>query len=485
MRAADPPAAQSVSTGVGWLGLSTVFARGLSAAVTLVLARQLAPADFGLLAVIWVAYGAALLLRDQTVAGVLIYSSGQSRRRHATVSRLSVAASCAVAALLALGSTLASDQATRTVVLLFAAALVVSSLGSAATARLQRGMRFRRVALSELAAVGAYAVLALSLTPFLGIVAVGVAQVVGAATGVACVLAGRPGRVAGAAETGLDEPGESLAAYGAATLALATLTFLFANVDTVSVAALLDRTRLGTYSLAFNLAYVATVSLTLVLNRVAFPAFAARRDSPAELRESFVRTTRSVLLLVVPVTVALTTVVPAAIPAVFGARYAPAGDPLRVLAVYGAVTAVAAPATALLRAVGRPGTVVTVLAAQVAVAVPLCLWLVPSAGTTGAAVAVTVPAAVGSAVVVVVALRTVRVRARETVSGVAGGAVVAAAAVAVLCAVVAPGVGQAAVLAAVLLAGYAVLVARTEPQVMSVVARAAGRSRRAGRAGGA
>jgi O-antigen/teichoic acid export membrane protein len=118
------------------------------------------------------------------------------------------------------------------------------------------------------------------------------------------------------------------------------------------------------------------------------------------------RCTRLTLVAVIPVTVGLIVLGPRIVTTVFGEDYAGSGAPLRVLAIYGAAAALAAPAISLFKAMGRVRVAIVVVLAQSALAFVLLVVLVASNEIVGAAWAVTIPAVLGAIALVAAAHRT-------------------------------------------------------------------------------
>jgi O-antigen/teichoic acid export membrane protein len=252
--------------------------------------------------------------------------------------------------------------------------------------------------LAELAAAVAYAGCALTLLVLgLGVNAVGIAQGIGAAVGTVIMFyltRYRP-RIAFSREAL-----SGLVRYGFATLTAAGLTLAFTNIDTVAVAWRIGGADLGRYALAFNLAFVATVSLSAIVQRVAFPTYSSIRANDPFLREFFLRSSRAVLFVALPIPVVLIVFGPAAIDFFFGNDYAGAGPPLQVLSLYGLIASLAAPGASLLRARGKPGLVVRALCIQLIIATVLLAALTGPFGLVGVAWSVTAALAVGSAIIV-------------------------------------------------------------------------------------
>jgi lipopolysaccharide exporter len=386
--------------GMGWGAVATLGTRALTWIVTLAVASTLSPSRFGLVALCWVLYNGAALMRDQAIASTVVYGPGDRRSDHALwwVTLLLSVALGAVLIALAEPITSATGHEATPLLGLFAITLVVSGASAVPTGLVQRELRFRAQTLAELAAAVAYAAGALSLLSLgLGVTAVGIGQGLGAAVGTAImfVLARYRPRLAFSREAL-----SGLIRYGFATLTAAGLTLAFTNVDTVAVAWQIGGADLGRYALAFNLAFLTTVSLSAIVQRVAFPTYSSIRSDDPFLREFFLRSSRAVLFVALPIPVLLVIFGPEAIDFFFGSAYAGAGPPLQVLSLYGLIASVAAPGASLLRARGKPGLVVRALAIQLLVAIALLAILIGPSGLVGVAWSVTAAVAVGSVLII-------------------------------------------------------------------------------------
>ncbi len=391
---------QRAIRGMGWGAVATLGTRVLAWIVTLAVASSLSPSRFGLVAICWVLYNGAALMRDQAIASTVVYGPGE-RRSHDALWWLTLLLSIALGGLLiALSGLITSSTGhdAKPLLTLFAVALVLSGISAVPTGLVQRELRFRAQTMAELAAAVAYAGSALTLLFLgLGVNAVGIAQGIGAATGTVIMfyLARYRPRLAFSRDAL-----SGLVRYGFATLTAAGLTLAFTNVDTAAVAWRIGGADLGRYALAFNLAFVATVSLSAIVQRVAFPTYSSIRENDPFLREFFLRSSRAVLFVALPIPVLLIVFGPAAIDFFFGSDYAGAGAPLQVLSLYGLIASLASPGASLLRARGRPGLVVRALSIQLIVAIALLAILIGPFGLVGVAWSVTVAVALGSAIIV-------------------------------------------------------------------------------------
>jgi O-antigen/teichoic acid export membrane protein len=385
--------------GTGWSSLSTGLTRVISWIVTLIFARLFDPESYGLIAITWVCYGAAVLTRDQAVSGMVVYGPDEEvvRRRATTIalvgSLLLGVGLVAVAPALTMWTGVESQPLTVGM----AVALVISSFGVTPSGLLQKRLRFAGIAASELLASIVFAVSAIAMSAAgIGVAAIGIAQVIGAVLGVvAVVIASRYFPM-----TTLDwQTKYGIAIYGASVFALSFATFAFMNIDTFAVASVLGGEDLGRYSLAFNIACVGAIGLSSVLNRVAFPTYSLAREHESS-KSVYTDSLKLIAAVGIPVAALTAFVGPLLIEPLFGAEYSGMDSAIAILSIYGLSLLYSSTATALEKAMGTPGKATRIVILQIVLSVPLLVWLTPSFGVVGAATSVTLPIAIGSVALV-------------------------------------------------------------------------------------
>lgn len=129
---------------------------------------------------------------------------------------------------------------------------------------------------------------------------------------------------------------------------------LYRNAGHFLVGKLLGIEALGTYRVAFDVAMQPTEALTLVVGRVAFPVFSRVSNDTRALAASFVRGTRSLILLVVPVAAILSVVVGDLLALLGGARWVQAAPAVQILVWAGLLRAAAHLFPQVYIALGRP-----------------------------------------------------------------------------------------------------------------------------------
>ena len=367
--------------------ISHVATRAILLASTVIVARAVGVAAYGLLALGLVFYQAGLLLRDVGLGQALIILGGA----HARMTWLTFVAVSAIGICLAVLIVSLSEPATALLglpgaapfVRVLALAFAAGSLGIASNATLERELRFTARATVEVISYVALSIVTIAglllgwgaLALAWGYVAQGAVQ-----AGIAIALE-PPWRHRADGTI----PFRSIARYGGLLWASAVVVYLATNVDNVAVAALGGAAAIGTYALSYTVGTMIAISLAQVLNRVALPYYARAADDEARL---------ATFVAVVPLSTALAMLAAAPVialtPEIRDLLLGPdAPDaPLAILAAYGVTRAVGVAIGTALNGSGsaRPVTLSgTVNLGLIAIFVVPGYWI---AGPSGVAIVV-------------------------------------------------------------------------------------------------
>ncbi len=328
-----------IRSGVAWKAGSQLTLQVSRMAVALILARLLAPEDWGLAAMVLVFSGVVIVFTDSALGTALI-----QRRTIDEADRSTVFWASAVIGLVlmlagfALAEPLARFYGEPEVAVLFAALSVgflVSALGSTQQALLIRDMRFNRLELRQIAATFA-----------------------GAVVGIAIALGGF-GAWAIVAQL-LTEAAVSTALlwyladwWPSATFSFASLRRLagFAgnvfgenllyqagrNLGNLLIGRFLGASALGMYALATNIVLVPFSRIAGPLQQVFFPAFSLISDDRPRMADIWIRATRLVGLISIPALVGLAVVAPDFVEVVLGPKWDAATPVIQILAIVGLV----------------------------------------------------------------------------------------------------------------------------------------------------
>lgn len=143
--------------------------------------------------------------------------------------------------------------------------------------------------------------------------------------------------------------------YGKWVFGSSVVAFLALYGDDIFLGKVAGAVALGLYQMAFRFANLTATEVTNVIARVTFPAYAQLQDNAERLRRAFLQTLEGILAVTVPVTVGLLLLAPDFVQLVLGGgAWTPMTAALQLLAVAGLMRAVAATGGALFQAVGQP-----------------------------------------------------------------------------------------------------------------------------------
>jgi PST family polysaccharide transporter len=420
--APGPPSGRQLASGFAWHYGAYALGRLFFFGATLVLARELAPAEFGL-----VAFTLALLAYLETITShgfgeTLIYRADATDRRiSSTTFWLSLLGSIvmfvalwiAAPAIARLGP---SSETLVWIVRILGLQLVLTGFGSAPDFLLRHSLSFRRVFWPQVASGMAK-----------GLVAVGLAL---AGAGVWSLVAGqlsgslvrsvalwRVSRFRPALAIARREL-RSITSAGAGFAAIAIIAELARNADYLIVGAQLGTTALGFYYLAFRLPELVLLSGFQAFWHVLFPYYSRLRDSAADaaaarerLAGALRRTIRLGGLVALPLGAVLAALADPLISVLYGDRWDPAALPAALIALWAGVSAVSGLAGITLKALGRTGTLTVAMSISSVLRLPL-LWVAASWSISAVAATQLIAQAIWLVAIYAVAARSLQTMTR-------------------------------------------------------------------------
>lgn len=333
---------QSAARGFAFSGGQVLVNRILSLLGFVVLARLLSPEDYGVaaLANVFVALFAALSAGG---FGQALVQRKEIDQRYIDTTFWISAFSGALMTAGMLGAAFPLSWALhqpqlRAVLMVLSLNFLVIGLSSTQTALLQRGMRFGAIArCSVLANVVATATgigFAFSGFGVWSLVIQTLLDPTVTAVGLWRVSHYRPGR---SVDRGLARP---IFRTSRQFLGSTLLDFLSQRTDDFLIGARLGTLALGIYTIAYRLVLVVMNVLANSVKLVALPAFAKLQGDKARLRSAYERSLGVSSSIVMPCFAFLVAAAPTVVTGLFGARWASAVPPMRVLCVYGALEGV-------------------------------------------------------------------------------------------------------------------------------------------------
>lgn len=383
--------------GVFWVALATGTTRALTFVTYLLLARILAPKEFGVFAVATIVVNALLIFNDLGLGPAIVQSPGDRDTVASTALVVIPVLGGAIAGLSALAAPatarLLGDAGAAGVVRVLSLSIFFSSLAVVPNMLLEKDLAFKRQVLPQVLPAALFAATAVLLAAATGAGAysLAAAEVVDSAalavgSWIACTW--RPTwrfRWATARQ---------LLRYGKHVLGGGVILYLATNMDNAFVSRSAGQRALGIYALAYLIANLPATEIADLAGRVLFPAFVTLGGRPEELGRAYGRSLTALTLVTLPLFVILASLARPLVSAVFGRNWVGMVGPLRVLPVFGAFRVLSGVSGNLFLAANRPRYILLTGLVGLSLQAGL-LWLFVVArhgGAFGASLAVTAAA---------------------------------------------------------------------------------------------
>ena len=325
--------------GAAWTTLDVAFGRLGQFAQGVVIARILAPKDFGVFAVALVVHAIVINMSDMGVAAALIRDeAAQSEAEAPTVVTIALVTGCLLGLLMAVTAPLAArllgSPKAASAIAVMALTLPLAGLSTVPMAFLRRHFRMDRIFVADMANTVSSGVLviALALSGW-GPMALAWSWVAGQLLTTVLLLTYRPGRFRpGWARSDV----RRLLAFGLPLAGANILAFSVLNVDYVVVGRVLGATALGLYVLAFNISGWPMNVLGTVVRSISLPGFSHAQRDGADMPDRFVQWLEMVAMITLPVCFILGAVGRPLVVTIYGQRWGLAATALVGLCVLGA-----------------------------------------------------------------------------------------------------------------------------------------------------
>jgi len=320
--------------GLRWSLLGTLLTKAGSFVMGLVLARLLAPADFGVYAIALAATGVLMHINDVGLIAATVQWRGRLEDMAPTAATLAAGFGIVTYGLFWLAApafaAAAGNRAAAPVVQLLTLIIVIDGLTAVRSAALMRNFQQGKLVTANSAGLAVNATVAISLAlGGAGAFSFAWGQLAGAfVTGVLVFAFARvPVRV------GFDRAvARKLMRFGVPLAASLGVEAVVTNVQFAVIGRLTGATELGFYLLAFNVSSWAQTVLGTAIRYVSVAGYSRLSEHDEEALSAGVQRSMPLLVTVVAPIVALTAVLAAPLVALlYGGEWAPAAPVLRVL----------------------------------------------------------------------------------------------------------------------------------------------------------
>lgn len=146
--------------------------------------------------------------------------------------------------------------------------------------------------------------------------------------------------------------------YGKWITGASIIGFIYSEGDDAFVGWFLSATALGFYQYAHRLADLPASEVSGIISEITFPAYSRLQENLDELRSALLQTTRLSAFMAFPLSFGIALVAPSFVPAVLGEEWNPMIVAMQILALYGLLHAITRNFGAVWKALGRPDYIV-------------------------------------------------------------------------------------------------------------------------------
>lgn len=392
-----------------WVFLLRVISQVFQLARTVVLARLLAPDDFGLMGITMITMSVLDTFSQTGFQSALIQKKDDIEDYLDSAWTVLALRGIALYALLYLGAPLAAafyeTPAALPVIRVAGLVMVFNSLLSIRVVYFKKELEFRKNFIYLLAgtlvdmavSIGAAFVLQSIWALVYGLLAGSIARLI-----VSYII--EPHRPRLSFDLGKVR---ELYSYGRWIFGASIFIFILTQGDDALLGKLLGVTALGFYQMAFRIGNMPATEITHVITQITFPAYAKLQDDPAALRAAYMRVLKLTALLSIPTAGGIFILSPEVTRVLLGEKWMPMVTAMQVLVVSGAVRSIGATMGPVFEAVGKPEIKTRLLFVQVLLMAAMIYPLTMRLGIAGTGLSVLIPMLIINTIFAVLILRIV------------------------------------------------------------------------------
>lgn len=373
---------------VRWTTAAAIARAVLQLGQIAVLARLLAPEDYGLMAMVSVVISFASFLSDFGINSAFIQRQSVSLEQRSSLFWFNFCVSAALAIVVIILSPILSlffgDHRLTPLLMLAALSFVLAAPGLQVRIAAEKALQFRPVVLTEIsAALLGFIVAVVSALAGFGVYSLIFGMLINilAQSILSWCLMSRGWRPMWRLK-GIDI--QPFLGFGSALVINNIINHVNASMDLLLGGRLLTVAALGLYSLPRNLVLQIQSMINPIITRVGFPLIAqVQTDIPA-VRSIYLQTLNMTASINAPLYVGLAFFAPEVASLLFGAKWLPAVEGMRILAVWGGIRSTGNPVGSLLLGMGRADLSLKWNLTLLCI-VPPALWTGSHFGTIGLA----------------------------------------------------------------------------------------------------
>lgn len=323
---------------------------------TVVLARLLAPNDFGLFGIAMVVISGFNIFTETGANTMLIQKKDVDDRYWSTGWTIGIFRGCILFAALWLASGFIADFYNRpnivTILRVLSFMFLLQGFSNIGLVNLQKTMRFKRkVAIDQISELlGNVTAIILGMI-YLNVWALVAGKIITSLCLFLCSYIFIETRPKFSFDPNIVR---EFLSFGQSVFAATILVYIITSFDDLIVGKVLGITTLGFYTMAYNIANLPTINISRTIAQVTLPAYSQIKEDLKRIERAFIRVYGYNLLACVPVSIGLLILAPEIVEVVLGEKWLPMLPAFRILCLLGLFRGTASIIGPLFMSMGRP-----------------------------------------------------------------------------------------------------------------------------------
>jgi len=190
------------------------------------------------------------------------------------------------------------------------------------------------------------------------------------------------------------EKAKELFGFGKWVWGASALVFLLTHGDDILVGKILGVAALGFYQMAYRITNMPATEISNIISQVSFPAYSKLQDNLSKLREAYIKVLHLTILVSFPLAGGIFILSPEFTKIFLGEKWMPMVPAMQVLALYGLLRALGGTTGAVFLGIGKPEISTKIKLGQLILLAVIIYPLTVKFGILGTSIAVTVYALV-------------------------------------------------------------------------------------------
>jgi lipopolysaccharide exporter len=413
----DSSLSQRITKGGIWVFALRVLEKGLRIVRLIILARLLAPNDFGLFGIALLAMSTVGTFSEMGFTTALIQKKKNINQYLDTAWTVSIIRGIVLFILLFISAPYVAlffnNPEVSLLIQIIGVAFLLAGFTNIGIVHFQRELEFNKQFAYKISATLAdFIVVVVAAFILRNVWALVFGQLIGSLAGLIASYAVHPYRPHVRLEM---HKAKELFGFGKWVLGLTILMFLLHQGDDAFVGKVLGITMLGFYQMAYRIANMPTTEITHVISQVTFPAYAKIQNNLPRLRESYLRVLQFIACVSFPIAGLIFILAPDFTRLFMGEKWMPMVPAMQVLALWGFISSIGATTIPFFSSTGKP-EIQTKL--QFFVLILLAILIYPLSvnfGIVGTSLAVLLSTLIPTILAFVIIIRTIKCAKRSFV----------------------------------------------------------------------